>query len=300
MIIIGDIQIQNDSAHLFGTRSLFKWLLENYKDEVIIQVGDFWNESRPNNYIENEFIGYLKQFKNGFHILTGNHDIGEISGNSLSHLKHHNNIFIYENLETPIIDGFKCLMIPYNKNMKELYDEISFSGDICFIHGEPAEVSYNQQGLSLKYLETLQIFGHIHQAKKINDKKIIIGCVVPNACNEINNPIIQIDKNGIKYIEHPIWFEYETLEYGQFPKNKNNILNIKNAPSMSSVYETYKDYYIREEGVEIKQSEEFQNINEFIFESNNLTQKFINFIKESAIPESITNCCIKYLNEVGM
>jgi len=38
MLVIGDIQIQNNSAHLYGTRSLFKWLLENFKDEILNKI----------------------------------------------------------------------------------------------------------------------------------------------------------------------------------------------------------------------------------------------------------------------
>ena len=95
MIVISDLHIKNSDVHLYGARQFFKWLLENYRDEIIIQLGDFWDTISPHSSIEDEFIGYIKQFKE-FHILQGNHDVSKRSGLASKHLHHHENIFVYD------------------------------------------------------------------------------------------------------------------------------------------------------------------------------------------------------------
>jgi hypothetical protein len=297
MIILGDLQIQKRDAHLYGMRSFFKWLIENFKNETIIQVGDWWECTCTHNDIEDEFDGYACQLKE-LHILSGNHDKNGRNGNALSRLRHHKNIIVYKEPTEMRIDGFKCLMLPFDKKAKEKYTDISFTGDYAFIHDEPIEVSYNNTGLSLPKVNATQIYGHIHLKNILSDRKIILGVVIPNKSNEINNPIMQINKNGISYIDHPIWFEYQNINYGEFPENKNNILNIKNIPSYQSMYELYKGYHIRKKGCTLLRTDNEGTTDNLNFEVGDVVEKFNKYSTDKKLPKEINDCAIRYLQEV--
>ena len=52
IVIIGDTHIKNSEPHLYGLRKFFEWLLENYRDAIIISLGDFYDQSSPHNSIE--------------------------------------------------------------------------------------------------------------------------------------------------------------------------------------------------------------------------------------------------------
>lgn len=296
IIHINDLHIKNQQPFLNGNRELFKWLIENYKDETLIIGGDLWDTSNPFAENEAEFIGYIKQFKQVF-INVGNHDQSRRSGNSLLHLSHHDNITVFSKKAEIEIEGLKCLFLPYIHNMKEEYENIEWNGDYCFIHGENIEDSFGETGLILKGIKAEQIFSHIHMKKEYKNRHVP-GVAIPSRNLEINNPIITIDNGKISYIDHPIWFEYQDINYGEFPENKNNILNIKAAPSYPSVWEMYKDYYVRKEGIEIIRTENDTNIITTEFEAGDIVDKFNLYAKEKELSKEVSDCANRYLQEV--
>ena len=237
IVIIGDTHIKNSEPHLYGLRKFFEWLIQNYKDANIISLGDLYDQSSPYNPIEAEFIGYMKQFKS-FHILEGNHTISRRSGSGILHLQHHDSIFIYTDKIEIEIDGHKFLMLPWKYNAKETYESIEGNYDYILTHVTPPQCAFGDEGIQL-HLKGQYIHGHTHMqidfidAFKQNHKVIGIPVVTRNSENQ-EYRIFTIDSK-LQEIKVPIFFEYQTLNYGEFPENKNNILNIKCCPSYQSV-----------------------------------------------------------------
>lgn len=296
IVHINDLHIKNKQPYLDANRELFKWLIDNYKNETLIIGGDLWDTSSPFAENEAEFIGYIKQFKSVI-INLGNHDTSRRAGNSLLHLKHHSNIQVIIDKTDLELEGNKCLFLPFIYNMKEEYDNIEWTGDYCFIHGENIEDSFGDSGLTLSKIKAKQIFSHIH-IKKEYGNKYVPGVANPSRNGEFNNPILIINNGNIEWANHPVYFEFETIEYGKFPENKNNILNIKKAPSYQSVYDMYKDYYVRKEGIEILRTENDATIVDKEFESGNIIDRFARYAKEKEVSKEIFECANQYLQEV--
>jgi hypothetical protein len=296
IIHINDIHLKNQQPFLDGNREYFKWLIKNYKNETLVVGGDFYDTSNPFADNENEFIGYLKQFKKVF-INSGNHDKSRRAGNSLLHLNHHDNITVFSEKTEVVIEGLKCLFLPYIYNMKEQYETIEWTGNYCFVHGENIEDSFGGVGLKLSNIKAKQIFSHIHMKKQYDDRHVP-GVALPSRNGEINNSILTIDSTGINYIDHPIWFDFQDINYGEFPENKNNILNVKNCPSYASVWEMYKGYYVRREGIEVLRTVDESNTEVADFESANIVEKWIAYAKDQSISKEISDCAVQYLQEV--
>lgn len=301
MLIIGDLQADDKQPHRQAVLNLFDWLYENYPDEIYVQVGDFHDSSAIANDVREELTAKAKKFKE-FHILTGNHDKNSNRKNALLPMRQHDNIFIYDDIAEVKIDGFKCLMIPYQRSIEKVkeYEKYNFDGDIIFSHFFHPKKSFNGiEAIDLSNMKAkYYIYGHDHTYAQI-DNHYIIGCVIPASQGQINNPLIKIDtiESKLEFIEHPEYFIYEDVEYGEQPKNKNNILNIKNAPSIDSVYDTYKDCYIRDEGITFKQND-IVNINDISFDMSNISNQFLEFTKQSdmsGLSEDVKNTCLKYL-----
>ena len=298
MIILGDLQLGKQNPHKQAVFDLFDWLYEKYPNEIFVQVGDFYDTSAVSNDIRSIILNKLKKFKE-FHIITGNHDKSDKSKNALLPLQHQGNIFIYDDIKEAVIDGHKCLMLPFQRNTDKVreYEKYNFNGDLIFSHFFHPKKSFNNvEAIDLSSMKAnYYIYGHDHTYATI-DNHIIIGCVVPASQGQINNPVIEIIDNKLSYIEHPIWFEYEDIIYGQQPKNKNNILNIKDAPSVDSIYDMYKDCYIRDEGITFKSNEDV-TINEINFDMSDLSGQFIKFCEQPdlVISNDVKTACLKYL-----
>lgn len=273
MIVIGDIHAKNKEPYKTAISQFFKWLVENYKNETIVQLGDLFDTSTPHAEIESEIVHYLVQFKQVY-ILKGNHDTSSKSGNTLLPFNAHKNIKVFSEQEEIEIEGHKCLMLPHVYDKK--YDDIEWQGDFVFIHCPDKKNQFADEGLSLSKIKATKLWGHIH-IHSVYDDNIIVGTPIKSRHLEEDNKIIQIDSNkNITYIDHPTYFEFQTLEYPQLPENKNNILNIINAPSSKAVYETYKGYFIRDEGIELLRTENEQSLEDMkkTFDDMNLVHAF--------------------------
>ena len=303
MIILGDLQADEKQPHRQAVLDLFDWLYEKYPHEIYVQVGDFFDSSACPNDVRDEVLEKILKFKE-FHILTGNHDKSSKSKNILLPFRHHKNIFIYDNKDEVTIDNYKCLMVPYQRSVEKVkeYEKYNFSGDLIFSHFFHPKKSFNNvEAIDLSSMKSrYYIYGHDHTHAIINDNHIIMGCVIPASQGEINNSLLQIKQNELSFIEHPAWFEYEDVKYGEQPKNKNNILNIKNAPSIDSCYDLYKDCYIRDEGISFAQNNDI-NLNDISFDMSDLSGQFITFCNQPDmdISQDVKATCVKYLSETN-
>jgi len=300
MICISDLHVKNKEPFLSSIKSFLTTLADKYPDEEVIQLGDLWDSSSPHSEIEADIVALLKRFKK-LHIITGNHDISKRSGNALLHLNHHDNITVYTEKEEVTIEGHKCLMLPWMYNAKEIYKDLEWQGDFAFLHVTNEEDAFGDEGLNTDKIKAIQVFGHTH-TKRVVDTGIvykqIMGVNIPTRNLEVPNPYMYIKTDkSFEFIDPKIYFEYETLTYPALPVNKNNILNIKQAPSYEAVYETYKGYNIRHEGIEILLTEGVFDNEEFSFEKGNLLQKFNVYAKDTDMSKEFKDVCEKYISE---
>lgn len=306
MIIVGDLQIKYIEPHIKHRITFLKWLLDNFKNEVLILCGDIFQTSAPPWDVFYMFEHFLLSWNNQVHILMGNHDHSGIKGNSLSSFDLLSDIYVYENVTEVEIENNKCLILPFQYgNMKEKYEQLSGKYDYVFTHTTPIECSFDGEGIDFKNINGTFFHGHEHINKdfvdKYNNCHYVVGVPVPNRFGEHDKKhrIFNV-KDTIEEVEVPIYFTYEDIEYGEFPENKDNIYNVKNAPDKHSVLETYKEYYIREEGITYKGLNEEINDITFAFKEDTIQQSFTMFHEEES--ESLTDSLYKkglqYFSEV--
>lgn len=298
MLVVGDLHVKSSEPHLKAIRELFNFIEKKYNNEIIVQLGDFFDTSAIHHGIVEEFIDRTKKVGKHWYILTGNHDKSYIKGNILLPLKHYDHLTVIEEKTELLIENSSCLFLPYVHNAKEVYKDIKWSGDFCFAHITNEEDAFGEEGVNTDKIDAFQIFGHTHTYKKYKDEKIVLGVSLPTRNGEIANRLLHIkSKIDVQMIDHNINFTYEDINYGKFPENKNNILNVKNAPSIVSVHEMYKEYYIRDEGIEVKLSDDNAEETSFTFEKGDIKETFGLYGKETSLDKSIIDCGIEYMTE---
>jgi hypothetical protein len=301
IIFVADIHVQNKEPHRIATLKFLKWLLENYKNDIILQGGDLFDKSSVHHDLVDEVIEILKQFKD-FRLVNGNHEISSKLGNILKPLRHHNNITVYYEKTEFEINGIKFIALPSSESKEKSYEEIKETYDYSVCHFMPIQESFGNGGIELKFKAT-HLFSHIHRYREFIDnfrnKCLIAGAVVSTKYGEQDweKNIYKIDKNGYEKIKVPQFFIYETIEFGQEPSSSNNILNIKNATSWEAVYEKYKRCYIREEGVEFVKTEGNLEFEQKEFEGSSLKQKFNIFQLDRGLSKEVSEKCFEYIDK---
>lgn len=302
MIIVGDVHIKRIEPYLSSTCKFFEWLLQDYRNDTIVFLGDIYDSSTPHGDVSDYIAYYFKQFKE-VHLLTGNHDYSKPKGNSLLQLRQHDNIFVYNTVTEVKIGKRNCLMLPFKySNMKEEYEELNNTYNFVFTHIVPSDYAFGEEGISLNLKGSIYVHGHSHMQKdfidKNEDKHIILGVPMPTRHLEEQQEhrILNINtENTITEIKVPQYFTYETVEYGEEPVSKYNILNIKNAPSFNDVNDMYKDSFIREEGTTIKIEDEDYDVNDIMNMLDETKKSFIEFSKKMEIQKEYVNCCLEFL-----
>ena len=297
MIIVGDLHIKEHHLYRKATMSFLKWLLEHYKDEIIIQLGDLFDSSSINHNIVDETLFILKQFKD-FRIISGNHDQSKRMSNILKSLNHFDNIIIYEKDTEVTIEDKKCLMLPHQHSHK-YYEDLEGSYNFIFPHVMPKEESFGGEFTDLSKLQGMKIYGHIHTKAIYNNGQMIIpGVPVITRNGECNNPILKINlDSSIEEIEVPVFFNIVDIEYGTEIVNKDWLYNIKNAPSVKSVYDMYPEINIRSSGISINYLNEDKESVVLNSTDNDLKALFSDFAKEKEIEDHILKEGITALNE---
>ena len=176
---------------------------------------------------------------------------------------------------------------------------------------EDANLIFDNSKISFENIKNSYIiYGHYHIQKDIYEdenynKHHIIGVPIETRNGENQKHKIIYIKDTLQEISLPLYFTFENIQYGEFPKNKNNILNIKNAPSLKAVYELYKGYYIREEGIEINRSQSLEidditNKQHKSFNEITLQEKFKLFIDYKNINnERVVKECLLRISNNG-
>jgi predicted phosphodiesterase len=278
-------------------------VIPKYKDVPLIFLGDEIDSGSPKYELVHHFISYLQNFKEVY-LLKGNHTNHYHNGSLQFVYAHLSNVVVIDEQTTLEIDGKKVLFLPYTKNPEEDYSNISQEEhfDICCYHLHSLQSDEFGEKIDLSYINAdLFIEGHSHNHKIYEDSKkrdvVIPGVILPSRHGEKYGNIVEIEGKTSEYklIEVPKYFEYENVEYPNLPSHKDNIINVLNAPSIESVYDTYKDCYIRDTGITIKYGEEeVEEDSEYM--NNDLKKEFSTYCELEKKPKSILNKGLKYLS----
>ncbi len=315
MLIIGDLHIKNKEPFLSAIKNFFEWLDEKYPDEEIIFLGDTFDTSSPSWEIFSLFAEFVRSRNSYVYILEGNHTYSKLKGSVLEGLGNVSNVKHYL---IPDTIGLNILCLPFlTINNKKYYEKqfefIPNDFNLILTHLTPKQCAFGNEGIDFDKLNLkgTYIHGHVHMQSEFRDsygnRHIVLGVPIPtrNLEEQQNHRIIRIINNEIEFIPVPQFFTYETLEFGKFPENKNNILNLKNVPSWEELYKTYKNYYIREDGVEFKKTENSLTFNNTEFEKGSLKEKFNLYLLSDGVglDKKIIDECFsridKYENIIG-
>ena len=304
IINVGDIQAQNKEPHRSSCLKFLQWLLENFRDDIIIQGGDLFDRSSLPHDLINEILDILLQFKD-FRIVSGNHEISDRLGNILKPLQHHKNLTIYTEKTEFEINGISFIALPsLLHNEKEEYEAIEGNWDYSLCHFTPIQESFGDEGIELKFkVNVAHLFAHIHRHREFIDnfgnKILITGSVINYRYGEQDweKNIYKINKNGYEKIKVPLFFTYETIEFGDQPANLNNILNIKNVPSWEILYKKYGKYFIRREGLEFIKTDDNLTFDRQEFEYSDLIKKFKIYSIDAGLPKNVEEKCFYYIDK---
>jgi len=310
MIVIGDLHLKNKEPFLSAQKKLLQFIENTYPNEILIFLGDIFDNSSPHWNVYKLFKSFLINHNNTIYLLTGNHDYSKIKGNVLHPFSLLPNVTVIETITNIPIENKTCLFVPYLQN-SDIYSTINGTYDYIFCHVTPEKYQFYNEGIHFHNIKNSYIiYGHYHIQKDIYEdenynKHHIIGVPLETRNGEQQNNKLIVVTDTIQEISLPLYFTFENIQYGEFPKNKNNILNIKKAPSLKAVYELYKGYYIREEGIEfIKENNTFISLDTNkqykSFTELTLSEKFILFKEEKNITnDMVVQECLYRLSQIG-
>jgi hypothetical protein len=300
IIYIGDLQAKEQEPYKSACINVLKYLLKHHKDDIVIQGGDFFNSSRHSHDFVDEIAEILLQFKD-FRIIPGNHDQSYALGNILKSLGRHNNITIYHGIEKININGIDFQIIPYQYgNLKEKCEKITEDCDYSLSHLTPIQEAFSNEGVEFKFkAKVAHVYAHIHRYREFVDNfgnKCLIAGVVSTSRfgeQEWENNIYELRKDKFIKIPLPKFMDIVTIQYGEEIADKNILYNVENAPDMSSVYEKYKGFYIRREGVTYAKTDDSCQIDFSL--DNNLGSTWQEFSNTEKMESSIVNEGVKQI-----
>jgi hypothetical protein len=309
MLVIADLHIKEKEPFLSAIKKLFEDLNTFNPDEILVFLGDEFDNSSPSWSCFALFAEFISSRKNDVYILNGNHTYSKRKGFVLEGFSNFKNVHIILTPTVYDIEGKKCLFLPYLEvDNKVYYTDYKFSEtenffDYIFTHLTPWKVAFGEEGIDFNNLKGTFIHGHIHMQLDFKDdyenKHMIVGVPIPTRHLEQlqKHRILEIKNGNVNIIYIPQYFTYETLQFGEEPSNKNNILNVKNVPSWEALYKTYRQYHIREEGVEFIKNEDMVSFENSEFEQGGLKQKFNIFRLDRGLSNEVTNKCLEYIDK---
>jgi predicted phosphodiesterase len=279
ILIIGDLHFKTKEPYKTKYIEFIEDLYKSYPDSTLIFTGDFFDKSNPHSEDEvDSILDYVLKFKS-VHIVTGNHEISNRTGNPLAPLNRISNLHIYRVPTHVEIDGIKFLMLPYLYNMEEMknYNAITETTDYVVSHvaypgtnrGAPDEI--NLSSIKAK----AWFYGHIHEPQDFGLHHII---GVPNTTRhgeqDWQKRMVVIENGTYRFQNLEDKIRFETISFGAEPDSKDSILNVIDAPSVQAVLKKYKQNYIRKQGIKILE-ENSDSV------SYNTQKEFLNFSLES-------------------
>jgi hypothetical protein len=306
IVIVSDIQIKNKEPFRSAINKFFVYLRDtwNTSNTTFIFLGDLFETSATHHDIVDEILEHLLNL-NQVILITGNHDAkNRQRGNILKPFRHHKNVKVIFDPTVLKIDNYKFLFIPFlYKDQKERVEKLTGQFDYICTHVEHLQIAFDKVN-SIDFNKELKgtfFHGHIHVLKDrdyfdINgNQHHVVGVPIPvkHLEDQQQHRIVLIDENKYRFENVPFYFKYETINYGDEPSSKDNILNIKNVPSIADVFSKYKDYHIREDGIELKVDENSEQT--LSFDLSDTKQDFITFCKEENIDDKLRDFTLGFL-----
>lgn len=314
IVVIGDIHFKTEPKPFHdGLMNLFyEHIIPTYKNDTLILTGDVLDSASKVRWdLYDEMINIFSKFHQ-VHIVVGNHDYSDTVGNALKPLAKLSNISLYPKETDIVINGLKFLFLPYQdlEYMQKIYTDYVWEGDYCVTHIAPPNSSFGIGEIELKGIKVNKaiIHGHIHTYSEFTDtlknKNIILG--VPQTTRNLEQHSLKkvciIENGNYSLVPLPEYYTIQDVVFGEFPENKNNLINVLEAPSKKAVFDMYKDYHVRLEGIQVKTNSEelsislddIKNKNESLLES-----RIAKFYKEREISTEIQNCINSYLLKVN-
>lgn len=282
IIFIGDVHLKSKQPYMDASFDFLNYIKERYPNDTLVFTGDLFDNTFPHfEMLIDRLLKVLITFPKVY-IVTGNHEIFDSRttkkmGNPLIPLNHISGIRVFTRREEIEIDGLKFLMLPYLYDvgkMKSEYESIRGSYDFVVSHVAYPGTNFGAMDeIDLSNIDSqVFIYGHIHEPKEIKNHYIIGVPVSTRHGEQVWKKQIGIfDLDTDKFYLEPIpnFVEYETVNFGEYPKNKNSIISVRKSPSILSVLEFYEGYHIRRKGISL--SEEVENV------SYNQQKDFLNF-----------------------
>lgn len=310
-IIIGDVHSRSKEPYWTGTQKLFNYLAERYSDHILLQPGDLFDTATPHYDIVYHVVAdFIKKFK-AAHIVTGNHDISQLRGNSLIPLSKIQNVHVYNTIKDVKIDGVRVKFIPYpttTKQREQLKTSEFSNCDLSLAHISPLGKNRGFDEFEYKFkAEIAHIFGHVHIKEdfRIEDQLYsILG--VPQTTRNLEQVfekrVAVIEDGQLRYDILPVFMTIEDIVFGQEPKSHDNLINILDAPSKEAAFEKYKNYHIRPGGVHLLRTEfKLDNSTAKIVDklvNSGLIEKCLYYARENKIPNEIIERAVNILQEV--
>lgn len=308
IVIIGDFHLKHQEPYWSGQKLLLNYIKEKYAGCTLIFTGDLFDSSSPKWDIFNHFVKFSQEFKGEIHIIHGNHEFYVLKGSVLSALEEISNVKIYSTKTEVKLENEQFLFLPfqYSLPLMQAYEDIDERFDWVVTHITPPKHQFANEGIQLKLKAKAVFHGHIHVSEEYTDDEGIFNVLVGvpqttrNLEQEFKKRVILIENGSWRSEDLPVYMEIEDIEFGNFPENKLNLLNIKNAPSKKLVETTYAEYHWRKAGITYLDAESNLPMEHLKIE-NSLEKRFIAFAatNDVDIPKSVQETCLKYFAAVG-
>lgn len=312
MLVVGDLHLSDNRIKKLQTEAFVDWLIEQdvFKNSKnIIFEGDLFEVASPGSGLVSF---YLNLFANRcpdkmFYIVEGNHDVS-LAENALNYFTFLKNVkLITEHVELEI-EGKKCLFLPHydfentdKPPMYEVYSKLSGKYDYIFGHimDETQSFGNKKTVCDLSNLQGTKLFGHVHSPNKLTDGNYL-GSAVKNSSTEKDDQKIlaYITETGCEYVNVPSFMEFETVNYGEEPKNTDKLvlLNILDAPTKHEAETYYESKYPKAKCNKVitrrKAVLETQ-----VVERASEEASWEAFCKEKDLPENVKRICEKVLTD---
>ena len=301
IINIGDLHGKNKQPYKKTFVSFLEMIRDTYPNDAKIFYGDGLDSSSPHNEVR-YYIEKLLSEMGEVYIFGGNHDQSRKMGNGLLPLKTHKNITLIEEVTELTIEGHSFLFIPFKENAQEEYEQLTGTYDFVATHITPLECAFNDEGVQLN-LDATFIHGHTHMQTDFTDKNgrqhYVLGVPYPTRNGENQEHRIGLIGNDKKvtFEKVPIYFQHETIKYGEMPSNDDNVINVIDAPDKQSVLEMYSKFYIREAGIELKRDD--SEIKSIDVSTNSIKPLFSELCEEKSIKKEVVKRGLTYLETIA-
>jgi len=300
MIVIGDLHLKSKPAFTQANEKFLNYIFENFNDEVIFFLGDVMDSSSPMWSTYALFKKFLVQRNNKTYILQGNHDISKSKGSALNGMHLTDDVEVFFKETEFELEGYKCLALPHQYSMKH-YENIEGNFDLIFLHITPEKFSFGSEYINVDKIKGIKIFGHIHEKDRYDDN-VVVGVPMISRKGETSNPILRITKEkGIEEIIIPEFLRIDEIEFeAELPLNKDNLYIINNCPTRMLAMDKFKDYYIHEINLKVRNEEDYLLEEGVSFSSMTTKQKFDYFSKQESYNDDIRSYTFEVMDRIGI